>query len=178
MKLIILNRDGVINYEHLTTIRSPDEWIPIPGSMDAIARLTYADYRVVVKTDGIGVNLGRKSIEILNRIHEKMHRCVNDAGGAIEAIFFSTAINKIEASSCSITDLLNQIAQRSKNKLNGVPLVSSNPQDLAAAYSVDAMGIFICTEDEIKVSHDIPIDDKLIFPNLSAATDYLLSLPS
>jgi D-glycero-D-manno-heptose 1,7-bisphosphate phosphatase len=178
MKLIILNRDGVINYEHLTPIKSPDEWIPIPGSLDAIARLTYADYRLVVKTDGVNNNPGKRNIEILNRIHEKMHRLVNDAGGAIEAVFFSTAIKKTDSDRCSTTDLLGEIAQRSKTKLSGVPFVSANPIDLAAAHSLNAMGIFIHPEGEINFSSKTEIDNKLVFPNLATATDYLLSLSS
>lgn len=178
MKLIILNRDGVINYEHLTPIRSPDEWIPIPGSLDAIARLTYADYRIVVKTDGVSANTGKKSIEILNRIHEKMHRLVNDAGGAIEAIFFSTAINKTDSRSASTADLFTEIVQRSKIKLTGVPFVSSNRLDFDAVRSLGALSIFICPEDEIDSNSKIDLDRKLVFHSLAAATDHLLSLSS
>jgi D-glycero-D-manno-heptose 1,7-bisphosphate phosphatase len=174
MKLIILNRDGVVNYEHITPIRSPEEWIPIPGSLDAIARLTYADYRIVVKTNEVNPNSGKKNIETLNRIHEKMHRCVNDAGGAIEAIFFSAAAAKTEKNPTVI--LLQEIAQRTKTKLSGVPFVSSNPLDMTLASSLKINGLFIFADDETNLSSKNKIDDKLVFSNLAVATDYLLSL--
>jgi D-glycero-D-manno-heptose 1,7-bisphosphate phosphatase len=178
MKLIILNRDGVINYEHITPIRSPDEWIPIPGSLDAIARLTYADYRIIVKTDEVNPHSGKRSIEMLNHIHEKLHRFVNDAGGAIEAIFFSAALAKDGSKKNTTVSLLTEIAQRTKTKLSGIPFISSNPLDLAIARSLNANGILICSEDETSFPLKNNIEDKLIFHNLATATDYLLSLSS
>ncbi len=88
MKLIILDRDGVINYDSDEFIKHPDEWRPIPGSLEAIARLTQSGWRVVVATNQSGVGRGLMDMASLNAIHAKMHKAVNLAGGRIEAVFY------------------------------------------------------------------------------------------
>jgi len=88
MKLLILDRDGVINYDSPQFIKSPDEWRPIPGSLEAIARFTQAGYRVVVATNQSGIGRGLFDMATLNAIHDKMHRQVAQAGGRIDAIFY------------------------------------------------------------------------------------------
>jgi D-glycero-D-manno-heptose 1,7-bisphosphate phosphatase len=88
MKLIILDRDGVINYDSDAYIKSPDEWIAIPGSMEAICLLTKANYTIAVCTNQSAVGRGIITLEQLSRIHEKMQKTVHDAGGKISAISF------------------------------------------------------------------------------------------
>ena len=88
MQLVILDRDGVINEDSADYIKSPEEWIPIPGSLEAIARLHHAGWHVVVATNQSGIARKLFDPDILMRIHEKMHRSVSDAGGLIEAVFF------------------------------------------------------------------------------------------
>lgn len=88
MKLIILDRDGVINQDSDAFIKSPDEWIPIKGSLEAIARLNQAGYRVVVATNQSGVARGLFDIKTLNAIHQKMHTAAQQAGADIDAVFF------------------------------------------------------------------------------------------
>src|SRR5574340_1361977 len=88
MKLIILDRDGVINYDSLSYIKSPEEWKPIPGSLEAIALLNQAGYHVVVATNQSGVGRGLFDMATLNAIHDKMHRARGQAGGRVDAIFF------------------------------------------------------------------------------------------
>ena len=88
MKLIILDRDGVINFDSAQYIKSPAEWKPIPGSIEAIAKLFQAGYRVVVATNQSGIGRGLFEMDTLNTIHEKMHKAVAAAGGRIDAIFF------------------------------------------------------------------------------------------
>jgi HAD superfamily hydrolase (TIGR01662 family) len=87
MKLIILDRDGVINYDYDHYIKSPEEWIPIPGSLEAIARLTHAGYHIGVATNQSGVGHGLFNIETLHCIHQKMHHLTFEAGGLIEVIY-------------------------------------------------------------------------------------------
>ena len=87
-KLIVLDRDGVINHDSDQFIKSPEEWKPIPGSLEAIARLHHAGYRVVVATNQSGLGRGLFDMGILNAIHEKMHRAVALAGGRIDAVFY------------------------------------------------------------------------------------------
>jgi len=88
MKLVILDRDGVINFDSDHFIKSPAEWKPIPGSLEAIARLTQAGYRVVVASNQSGIDRGLFDMDTLNAIHDKMHRAVRAAGGRIDAIFY------------------------------------------------------------------------------------------
>lgn len=88
MKLIILDRDGVINEDSDAYIKSPDEWKPIPGSLAAISRLTHAGYRIAVATNQSGVGRGLFDLATLGQIHAKMQHAVAAAGGRIDAIFF------------------------------------------------------------------------------------------
>lgn len=88
MKLLILDRDGVINQDSPTYIKSPDEWHPIPGSLEAIARFSKAGYRIVVATNQSGIGRGLFDLETLGAIHAKMHAAANAAGGRIDAVFF------------------------------------------------------------------------------------------
>lgn len=88
MKLIILDRDGVINHDSDAYIKSPSEWRPLPGSLEAIARLCKAGYRVVVATNQSGVARGLYDLATLAAIHAKMQQAVHTAGGRLDAIFF------------------------------------------------------------------------------------------
>src|SRR5438105_12934042 len=80
-RLIILDRDGLINHDSGQFIKSPDEWRPIPGSLEAVARLNHAGYRVVVATNQSGVGRGPLDIPMLNAIHERMHKEHGHVGG-------------------------------------------------------------------------------------------------
>src|SRR5258708_34405754 len=88
MKLMIRGGEGVINYDSDELIKHPDEWRPIPGSLEAIARLTQSGWRVVVATNQSGIGRGLLDMASLNAIHAKMHKAVNLAGGRIEAVVF------------------------------------------------------------------------------------------
>ena len=88
MPFIILDRDGVINYDSDEYIKSPDEWIPIPGSLKAIAKLNQAGFKIVIATNQSGIARGLYSLKTLNEIHEKLKSSVRAEGGEIEAIFF------------------------------------------------------------------------------------------
>jgi D-glycero-D-manno-heptose 1,7-bisphosphate phosphatase len=87
-RLIILDRDGVINHDSDLFIKTPDEWRPIPGSLEAIARLSHAGYRVAVCTNQSGIGRGLFDMATLNAIHNRMHRALALAGGRIDAVFF------------------------------------------------------------------------------------------
>jgi len=87
-KLVILDRDGVINVDSDAYIKSADEWIPIPGSLEAIARLNQAGYRIAVATNQSGIGRGLFDMAALNAMHTKMHRLAAAVGGRIDAVFF------------------------------------------------------------------------------------------
>ena len=88
MKLIILDRDGVINHDSDQFIKSPEEWQPIDGSLDAIAFLTQAGYTIAVATNQSGIARGYFNVQTLNEMHAKMHKLVRQAGGEISGIWF------------------------------------------------------------------------------------------
>ena len=88
MKLVILDRDGTINHDSDAYIKSPEEWRPIPGSLEAIARLTQADYRIVVATNQSGIARGLFNTRTLFAIHDTLLRAAAQLGGRIDAFFF------------------------------------------------------------------------------------------
>lgn len=88
VKLLIIDRDGVINHDSAAFIKSPEEWRPIAGSPQAIARLSKAGFRIAVATNQSGVARGLYDLPTLHAMHAKMHRLVHEAGGCIDAVFF------------------------------------------------------------------------------------------
>jgi D-glycero-D-manno-heptose 1,7-bisphosphate phosphatase len=88
MKLIILDRDGTINEDRDDFVKSPDEWVPIPGSLEAIARLNHAGWHTVVATNQSGLARGLFDMATLNAIHAKMNRALTELGGRIDAVFY------------------------------------------------------------------------------------------
>ncbi len=87
-RFLMLDRDGVINLDSEAYIKSPEEWTPIPRSLEAIALLTQAGWRIAVVTNQAGLARGLFDLATLNRIHARMHDMVQRQGGRIEAVFF------------------------------------------------------------------------------------------
>ena len=88
MKLVILDRNGTINAESEDYIKSPEEWVPLPGALDAIARLNHAGFHVVVAANLAGLGRGLYDVAALNAIHARMHKQLAAVGGRIDAVFF------------------------------------------------------------------------------------------
>ena len=146
MKLIILDRDGVINFDSDQFIKSPEEWKPIPGSAEAIARLCQADYRVVVATNQSGIARGLFDLPTLNAIHDKMHKTVALAGGRIEAVFFCPHGPEADCHCRKPSHgMLEEIASRYNTGLAGVPAVGDSLRDLEAAVKMGAQPILVRT---------------------------------
>ena len=146
MKLVILDRDGVINYDSAEFIKKPDEWKPILGSLEAIARLTQAGYHVVVATNQSGVGRGLLDMATLSAIHDKMHKALAHAGGRIDAVFYCP---HAQDANCNCrkpkTGLLEDIARRFNVDLGGVPCIGDSLRDLQAAARVNAQPILVLT---------------------------------
>jgi D-glycero-D-manno-heptose 1,7-bisphosphate phosphatase len=146
MKLVVLDRDGTINHDSDQYIKSPAEWKPIPGSLEAIARLTQADWHVVVATNQSGIERGLFDMATLNTIHAELHRAVGQAGGRIDAIFFCP---HAADSNCQCRKprpgLLLEIAARLNVALEGVPMVGDSLRDLQAAAAAGARPILVLT---------------------------------
>jgi D-glycero-D-manno-heptose 1,7-bisphosphate phosphatase len=175
MKLIILDRDGVINHDSDLYIKSPDEWRPIPGSLDAIARLTQWGYRVVVATNQSGIGRGLFVMDTLNAIHDKMIKAVAQAGGRIDAVFFCPHTN---ADKCGCRKpkpgMLEEIATRYNTDLEGIPAIGDSLRDLQAAEAVGAQPMLVLTGKGRKTQADPSLPaGTLTFPDLAAAVGYL-----
>lgn len=177
LKLIVLDRDGVINHDSDQFIKSPDEWRPIPGSLEAIARLNHAGYRVVVATNQSGVGRGLFDMGTLNAIHEKMHRALAQVGGRIDAVFFCP---HTADSACDCRKpkpgLLEEAGQRFNVDLNGVPVIGDGLRDLQAAESVGAQPMLVLTGKGEKTLREGSFPkNTVIFPDLAFAVSALLA---
>lgn len=168
MKLIILDRDGVINYDSDQFIKSPQEWRPIEGSMEAIAQLNQWGWRVVVATNQSGVGRGLFDMDTLAAIHDKMHRTVAQAGGRIDAIFFCPhAADSKCACRKPKPGMLLEIAERFNVDLEDVPVVGDSLRDLQAAVTAGAQPVLVRTGKGDKTALDpelppgTPIHDNL-----------------
>ena len=132
-KLVILDRDGVINVDSDAFIKTPDEWIPIPGSLEAIARLNQAGYRVAVASNQSGIGRGLFDMATLNAMHEKMHRAAALVGGRIDAVFFCphTAEDQCECRKPK-PGMLQMIIDRFEIDPAATPVVGDALRDLQA----------------------------------------------
>jgi D-glycero-D-manno-heptose 1,7-bisphosphate phosphatase len=177
MKLIILDRDGVINQDSDRFIKSPDEWVPIPGSLDAIARLNQANYRVVVSTNQSGIARGLFDMATLNAINHKMHEASQLVGATIDAVFFCPHMME---DNCDCRKpkpgMLNEIAKRYDMSLKGVPTIGDSLRDLQAGFAAGCVPYLVLTGKGKKTNETggLPPGTS-VFPNLSAAVDRLLA---
>ncbi len=176
MKLVILDRDGVINHDSKQFIKSPAEWRPIPGSIDAIAKLSQAGYRVIIATNQSGIGRGLFDMDTLNAIHEKMHRAVQQAGGRIDAIFYCP--HPIEAD-CNCrkprTGMFERIAGCFNIDLVGTPSVGDSLRDLQAAAAVGARPLLVLTGKgtQTQAEGGLP-EGTQVFPDLATAAEEIL----
>ena len=176
MKLIILDRDGVINVDSPQFIKSPDEWKPIPGSLEAIAALTQAGYRVVVATNQSGIGRGLFDMSTLNAINAKMHKAVNQAGGRIEAIFYCPDTAESESHYRKpAPGMFREIGERFAMPLEGVPAVGDSLRDLQAASAVNARPILVLTGKGQKTLEGGGLPEGTeVFPDLAAVAEALV----
>ena len=176
MKLVILDRDGVINHDSPAYIKNPGEWKPIAGSLEAIALLSQAGYRVLVATNQSGVGRGLFEMATLNAIHDKMHRALGLAGGRIDGIFYCPHSND---AGCSCRKpkpgLLEEIAHRFGVSLEGVPVIGDSLRDLQAAVAVGAQPILVLTGKGKKTRKDGNLPEgTVVYDDLAAAVRSLL----
>ena len=176
MKLVILDRDGVINIDSDQFIKSPAEWKPIPGSLEAIARLTQAGWRVVVAPNQSGIGRGLFDMDTLNAIHEKMHRATQNFGGRIDAIFYCP---HAADSNCQCRKPKPGMFERIGGCLNadmsGAYAIGDSLRDLQAATAVGARPILVLTgKGQITQAEETLPANTQVFADLAAAVDHLL----
>jgi D-glycero-D-manno-heptose 1,7-bisphosphate phosphatase len=176
-KLIVLDRDGVINVDSDAFIKSPDEWIPIPGSLEAIARLNQAGYRAVVATNQSGIGRGLFDIGTLNAIHNKMHRALAQQGGRIDAVFFCphTADAQCDCRKPR-PGMFVEIGRRFGVDLAGAPAIGDALRDLDAAAAVGAQPMLVLTgKGERTLREGGYPANTVIFPDLAFAAAALIA---
>lgn len=176
MKLIILDRDGVINHDSDQFIKSPEEWQPIKGSLEAIARLNQYGWRVVVASNQSGVGRGLFGMDTLNAINDKMVRSLAEVGGRLDAIFFCP---HAADSTCECRKpkpgMYLQVAERFNVDLTQVPVVGDSLRDLEAAVAVGAQPYLVLTGKGEKTRKDTALpEDTQIFPDLAAVVEHLV----
>ena len=177
MKLIVLDRDGVINEDSDAYIKSPEEWIPIAGSLEAIARLNRHGYRVVVATNQSGVARGLFTFDTLARIHRRMLEAARDKGGEIDAIFFCPH-GPDDQCRCRkpAPGLYEEIADRLKTSLENVYAVGDSERDLVAARTVGARPALVRTGKGVRTLRKSKLlGDAPVFDDLAAFTDALVT---
>jgi D-glycero-D-manno-heptose 1,7-bisphosphate phosphatase len=180
MKMIILDRDGVINHDSPAFIKSPAEWIPIPGSLEAIARLNQAGYRVVVASNQSGIARELFDMQILNAIHHKMHTHAQQLGADIDAIFFCphAAVDNCDCRKPK-AGMFEEIAKRFKVSLKGVPTVGDSLRDLQAGYNSGCVPYLVLTGKGQKTQETggLPPGTQ-VFPDLATFVNVLLKTSS
>ncbi len=178
MRIIILDRDGVINEDSDEYIKSAEEWIPVPGSLEAVAQLNRAGWRVLVATNQSGVARGLFDIDTLMHIHDKMHRLVEEAGGKIEAVFFC-AHGPDDGCNCRKPrpGLLQEIAARLRIDLQDVPVVGDSLRDIEAAQAVSARPILVRTGKGVRTLAKLnPGAEVAVYKDLKEVADALADM--
>jgi D-glycero-D-manno-heptose 1,7-bisphosphate phosphatase len=176
MKLVILDRDGVINEDRDDFVKSPAEWVPITDSLEAIANLTQAGWRVVVATNQSGLGRGLFDMQALNSMHEKMHRLVNQAGGRIDAVVFCPH-TKNDQCDCRkpAPGMVLEIAERFNARLDGLPMIGDSLRDLLAIDAAGGLPILVKTGKGMKTLEQGGLPEKTrIFDNLYEAAEFLI----
>jgi D-glycero-D-manno-heptose 1,7-bisphosphate phosphatase len=177
MQWVILDRDGVINHDSDDYIKSADEWLPIPGSLEAIARLNNAGVQVAVISNQSGIGRKLFNMDDLAAIHAKMHEMVREAGGHIEAVFFCP---HLPDAGCNCrkpkAGMFEEASRRLRLALDQVCVVGDNLSDVVAARRVGAQPVLVRTGKGARVlkkSAD-KLDGVPVFDDLAAATEWLL----
>ncbi|MRN37733.1 D-glycero-beta-D-manno-heptose-1,7-bisphosphate 7-phosphatase [Neisseria sp. N95_16] len=176
-KLIILDRDGVINQDRDDFVKSVDEWIPIDGSMDAIAFLTEAGYTVAVATNQSGIGRKYFTLQDLTEMHAKMHRLALQAGGVIDGIWFCP---HLADDNCNCRKpkpgMIQDILDRFQAQAADTWLVGDSLRDLQAIDAVGGKSALVLTGKGKKTlqekEEELP-ENTQIFDNLLAFAQYI-----
>ena len=181
-KLVILDRDGTINQDSDDYVKSAAEWIPLPGALEAIARLNHAGWRVVVASNQSGLGRGLFDVAALNDMHAKMHKLLAAAGGRIDAVFYCPHSPE-ETCNCRkpLPGLFEQIGERYGMDLKGVHTVGDSLRDLQAGAAAGCATHLVFTgKGEKLMGQALPVDfpqATVTHTDLVAFAEWLLALP-
>lgn len=184
MALLILDRDGVINQDSDNYIRCQEDWIPIPGSIEAIASLSRAGFELAIATNQSGLGRGYFSLDDLEEIHDTLYQQVEEQGGQIAGIFYCP---HLPDAGClcrkPATGLLEAIELELGQPVNGAFFIGDSLKDLQAAQSSGCRPILVKTgkgektlaalydaDSGLELAQDIPV-----YANLAKASRAILS---
>lgn len=183
MKIVILERDGTLNHDSSEFITSPDEWTPLPGALDAIARLNHAGFHVVVATNQPGLGRGLFDVVTLNAIHARMHKMLAAVGGRVDAVFYCPHAPE-ESCQCRKPQpgLFEQIGERYGLDLQGVAACGDNLAHLLAAKAAGCEPHLVLTGKaaslrERPLPETFPGDTQ-VHADLGAFADFLIARPA
>lgn len=175
--LVILDRDGVINRDSDAFVKSADEWLPLPGSIEAIAALSAAGFTVTVATNQSGLARGLFGRSALRNMHRKLRRLVAAAGGRIDRIVVCPH-GPDDGCSCRKPrpGLFLRLARRYETSLDGVPAIGDSLRDLEAARDAGARPILVRTGNGARTAASLPVEftDIPVYDDLSAAVAALV----
>jgi len=179
-KFVILDRDGVVNLDSDQFIKTPDEWVPIPGSLEAIAMLNQAGYRIVIASNQSGIGRGLFEMNALNAMHEKMYKALATLGGRVEAVFFCphTAADNCDCRKPK-PGMFAEISKRYQVSLKGVPTVGDSLRDLQAGFISGCTPYLVLTGkgEKTHATGGLP-PGTMVFPDLAAMVTHLLKAPA
>lgn len=177
MKLIVLDRDGVINEKLERPVSTPKEWVPIPGSLEAIARLHQAGWHVAVATNQSGISRGLITLEMLHAIHQRMHEKVIQAGGRVDVVAFCP---HSDGDQCDCRKpapgMLYTISERLDIDLSTVIVVGDSLRDMQAAMATAATPIMVRTgKGQQTLDNNKGLEHIPAYDDLASCVDSLLS---
>ena len=180
MKLVILDRDGTINADSDEYVKSADEWHPLPGAVEAIARLNHAGFHVAIASNQSGLGRGLFDVAALNAMHAKLHKAVAAFGGRVDAVFYCPH-GPEDRCHCRkpLPGLFEQIGERFGIDLKGVPCVGDTLRDLQAGAAVGCEPHLVLTGKGAAfrgraLPETFPVDTR-VHENLAAFADYLIA---
>jgi len=178
VKLVVLDRDGVINEAQDEVIKDPQDFVPVEGSLEAIARLTQNDYTVVVITNQSGIAHGQLTIDDVGRVHAHMQQLVAAKGGRIDAIFFCPHAPDDDCSCRKPKPgMLHSLMDRLNVELNGVPLVGDSLRDVQTAMVVGATPVLVKTGHGTQtLEENKHLDTVEVYANLAEFAEQILEI--
>ena len=175
--LVILDRDGVINRDSDAFVKSADEWLPLPGSIDAIATLSIAGFTVAIASNQSGLARGLFDRAALRSMHRKLRRLVAAAGGRVDRIVVCPH-GPEDGCDCRkpLPGLLHRLARHYDASLDGVPVIGDSTRDLEAARAAGATPILVRTGNGTRTESSLrgELDNTAVYDDLAAAAAALV----
>ncbi len=174
-KFIILDRDGVINYDSVDYIKNPDEWKPIPGSIKAIKILTENDFNIIIITNQSGINRGLISYQAFTRINMHMLDFITKAGGSIHSILYCPHTpDEPSTTRKPLPGMFVEASLRFNFDLKKTYAVGDSPRDIEAAKLAQCIPIAVRTGNGKKIEENNKYKIK-IFDDLKCAVDFIVA---